>query len=331
MISPDAGVEATRKPESHPVGDIDLVLEIGQATDPGVGRRENEDALAFECPPDPVLRRERGALFVVCDGIGGLVAGDYASKRAVRVFIGQYYAAPKGTCDRMLRYAAEQTNRDLGGGQHNRSGVPPMGTTLVAALVIGRQFWVLNVGDSRAYIWRQAILRQISRDHTPDPHRQAGDRRINRALGTDPDVVADVFGPLPLAPGDRVLLCTDGLTTAVSEAQIARILGEFTSAEAARQLVEQAKTSGTRDNTTVITVGVKVENQPAFADAPVRRGQGWFALVQRWLAEITWQDVNPAALLLEGGWRTRRGAMILAGWLTGALLLGMLLEWFLFR
>ena len=331
MMSLDASGEAARKPESAPVGDSDLVLEIGQATDPGVVRRENEDALAFECPPDPVLRRERGALFVVCDGIGGLVAGDYASQRAVRVFIGQYYAAPKGTCDRMLRYAAEQTNRDLGRGQHNLPSVSPMGTTLVAALVIGRQLWVLNVGDSRAYIWRQAVLRQISRDHTPDPHRRAGDRRINRALGTDPAVVADVFGPLPLAPGDRVLLCTDGLTTVVAEAQIARILGEFASAEAARQLVEQAKTSGTRDNTTVITVGVKGEDQPAFAAAPVPRGQRWFALIQRWLAGITWHDANPAALLLEHGWRTRRGAMILAGWLAGAVLLGMMLGWFMRR
>jgi hypothetical protein len=71
MMSPDAGVEVTRKPESPPVGDSDFVLEIGQATDPGVVRRENEDALAFECPLDPVLRRERGALFVVATGSEG--------------------------------------------------------------------------------------------------------------------------------------------------------------------------------------------------------------------------------------------------------------------
>jgi len=324
------GAKAVRQPEWLPTGD-EMALAIGQATDPGLARRDNEDALGFEIPSDVVLCRERGALFVVCDGIGGMVAGDYASKRAVRVFIGYYYTAPSGTCDRMLRYAAEMTNRDLSWMRFNQARVSPMGTTLVAALIVGRRLWVLNIGDSRAYIWRSNTLRQISRDHTPDPHRQRGDRRINRALGTDPFVVADVFGPLPLVSGDRVLLCTDGLTTAVSEARISRILGEFTPPEAARQLVEQAKTGGTRDNTTVIIVGIVAKISPAVAAASTSRRREWLVSLRRRLAGLAWHDFNPVVLILEKSWHTRRGTAILAGWLAGALLLGMSLGWLLLR
>jgi serine/threonine protein phosphatase PrpC len=303
--------------------DDELGLEIAGLSHAGLVRRENQDALGYRVP-DPATRRERGALFVVCDGIGTLSAGQDASDLAVGAFTEAYYEAPLENPEQMLRRAAAQANDALLSARSNYESGARLGTTLVSALIRGTQFYVLNVGDSRAYICRDGDLRQVSRDHSPAYGHSAGDRRVSHALGTRPQVTADVFGPNPLAPGDDLLLCSDGLTTSLPEPTIRRVIGHSKPAEAAALLVERAKTAGAHDNVTVLLVRI---GGPA-TDAPARAmgaGSRSETGMRSLLRAFTWENLSPLGALSNGGWRTRRGLLIGATWLLGALALGLAL------
>jgi serine/threonine protein phosphatase PrpC len=309
--------------------DDELGLEIAGLSHAGLVRRENQDALGYRVP-DPATRRERGALFVVCDGIGTLSAGQDASDLAVGAFTEAYYEAPLENPEQMLRRAAAQANDALLSARSNYESGARLGTTLVSALIRGTQFYVLNVGDSRAYICRDGDLRQVSRDHSPAYGHSAGDRRVSHALGTRPQVTADVFGPNPLAPGDDLLLCSDGLTTSVPEPTIGRVIGHSKPAEATTLLVERAKTAGAHDNVTVLLVRIVGPGTgPSMGPKDVASGS---ETGMRWLQRaFTWEKIGPTGALQNGGWRTRRGLLIGAAWLLGALALGLLLGQLLSR
>jgi serine/threonine protein phosphatase PrpC len=308
-------------------------LEIAGFSDPGLARSENQDALGYRVPDDPATREARGLLFVVCDGIGTLSAGQEASILALESFANAYYSGPLDEPERMLRRAAAHANAELLRARKSDAPAGRLGTTLVAALLRGPEYYVLNVGDSRAYIRRDGRLRQISRDHKVaysygmDPGGRGDvDRRISRAMGTTPEVKPDVFGPNHLAPADDLLLCSDGLTTAVPDSTIEGLLGRSSLAEAAMMLVERAKTAGARDNVTVLLI--RVGDPAAVAAAPA--GQtGWQSKARSFSAGLTWADVDPRRLLSSGCWRTRRGALILLGWLLGLLALAVLIGWLL--
>jgi len=301
----------------------DVGMEIAGLSHAGLVRRENQDALGYRVP-DPVTRRERGALFVVCDGIGTLRAGQDASDLAVGAFTEAYYAAPLESPEQMLRRAAAQANEALLRARSSYESGARLGTTLVSALVRGRQYYVLNVGDSRAYICRDGDLRQVSRDHSPAYGRAAGDRRISHALGTRPQVTADVFGPNPLEPGDDLLLCSDGLTTSVPEPTIGCVIGHSKPAEAAALLVERAKTAGAHDNVTVLLVRIGGPGTGASVGT-TGAGNGSEIGVRALQRAFTWEKIGPVGALSNGGWRARRGLLIGAAWLLGALAVGLVL------
>jgi serine/threonine protein phosphatase PrpC len=298
-------------------------LEVAGLSHAGLVRRENQDALGYRVP-NPATRRERGALFVVCDGVGTLSAGKDASDLAVGAFLEAYYTGPFGNPEQMLRRATAQANDELLRARSFYEGGARLGTTLVATSILGGQYYVLNVGDSRAYICRNGDLRQVSRDHSAAIGGRAGDRRISRALGTDPEVRADVFGPNLLASGDVLLLCSDGLTTSVSEPAIRRVVARSRPAEAATLLIERAKTAGAGDNITVLLVRIEGARQEATARSPDARSPQENS-VRSFLHVLTWESVSPIRALSEGGWRTRRGLMIGVTWLLGALVIGILL------
>lgn len=297
-----------------------LSLDVGSASDPGLVRRDNQDALDFRIPDDPAICATRGALFVVCDGIGGLSAGGQASRMALQAFIQAYYALPDTACERLLRKAAERANAVVFEANRGRSGATRMGTTLVAAAIVGQQLWAINIGDSRCYLWRTGKLDQLSHDHAPTA-RSPGDRRVNRALGAERTVNADLFGPVKLAAGDCILLCTDGLSTAVPDQVIARTLHEFTGQAAARQLLLQTQTAGARDNVSIIVVNISETLPEATIGSRAR------AILHSMLARVAQADLNPWRIITTGSWRARQGHVILLVWALLALSLGLAIGW----
>jgi PPM family protein phosphatase len=236
-------------------------------TDTGRQRNANEDAF-YVRPP----------IFVVADGMGGAQAGEVASSAAAKAFDRDLPDLPP---ERVLRETIESANREI----HELAREDPsragMGTTITAAIVnaASEEVGIGHVGDSRAYRLRDGQLERLTRDHSlveemrrkgqiTDAQAEEHPQRsiITRALGPEPEVDVDVQ-TVPASPGDVFLLCSDGLTTMISEEQIARILSGATSMEAAvRALVDEANRAGGRDNITALAFRLQDAEVPR--DAP---------------------------------------------------------------
>jgi protein phosphatase len=222
-------------------------------TDTGRQRNANEDAFYVRSP-----------IFVVADGMGGAQAGEVASTAATKAFDRDLPDLPP---ERVLRETIEAANReihDLARDDPSRAG---MGTTITAAIVNAEreEVGIGHVGDSRAYRLRDGKLERLTRDHSlveemrrkgqlTDAQAEEHPQRsiITRALGPEPEVEVDVQ-TVPASPADVFLLCSDGLTTMVSEERIARILAAASSLDTAvRGLVDEANRAGGRDNITAL-------------------------------------------------------------------------------
>ena len=243
-----------------------LELQPFGVTDAGKVRQNNEDALL-------VGEGEDETLFVVADGIGGFEAGEVASSLAVEVL-------KDIRPDKSFKTAIAEANRrilDAGRTDEKLSG---MGTTVVAIRFGGTQqeprAEVAHVGDSRAYLVRSGEMNPITEDHslvaelvrsgdlTRDQAAEHPQKNlITRALGADEEVDVDTT-VLPIEAGDRVLLCSDGLSDMVPEARISEILLEASGDPelAARTLLSAALDAGGNDNVTVIVVDVKAQAPP---------------------------------------------------------------------
>jgi len=234
------------------------VAEAVELTDTGRQREANEDSY-FARPP----------LFVVADGMGGAQAGEVASRVAVEAFERTDVSPSPGdgepAPEELLRETVQVANREifeLAQGDSSRSG---MGTTLTAALVQGDEISFGHVGDSRGYVLRDGKLRQVTDDHslveelrrqgrlTRDQAAEHPQRSvITRALGPEPQVEVDTM-TFRARPGDLFLLCSDGLTTMLSDDDLLAILKREGSLErAARRLVKAANDRGGKDNITVV-------------------------------------------------------------------------------
>lgn len=233
-------------------------------TDKGRYRAENQDAFDITaCGND--------TLVVVCDGMGGAAAGRQASDMAVNRFSSfaktGFEVSGAGQDEDVLRQAADAANRQI---YHFASGSEEyagMGTTLVGAIFREKTATIVSVGDSRAYrIARDGIV-QITKDHslvqqmvdagelTKEQARRHPRRNIiTRAVGSEAFVTSDLF-TVPIREGDIFLLCTDGLTNAVEDAELHRLALAAEDAESAcRALVEKALENNTRDNVTAVVV-----------------------------------------------------------------------------
>ncbi|PZR94477.1 MAG: Stp1/IreP family PP2C-type Ser/Thr phosphatase [Candidatus Chloroheliales bacterium] len=270
----------------------DQLLHSGKLSHIGMLRRNNQDSLAaMECVM--MVQSLSGAcgVYVVADGMGGHKAGEVASAIAVNAVIASLLGstiAPLYSEESANQVIVEQTMREriIAAIQEANQQVNAMrlregndmGTTVVAALVIDGRLYIGNVGDSRAYHYRPAVdLRQLTADHSlvarlvelgelndaeaaAHPHRHV----IFRSLGEKPRVEVDTFIE-PLQAGDRVLLCSDGLSGMVSNADMATVLASEPDPQAAAQrLVELANAHGGVDNISVIVVNVEqaVMNKP---------------------------------------------------------------------
>jgi protein phosphatase len=230
---------------------VQIVEQVGR-TDVGRQRSVNEDSLVL-APP----------FFAVADGMGGARAGEVASAMAADAFEGEQDSgeAPEAQLSRILREANRRIY-DLAIADDSHRG---MGTTVTAAKVTGEEVSLGHVGDSRAYRLRDGELEQLTRDHslvaelersgqiTPEAAEHHPQRSIiTRALGPEPDVEVDTY-TLAGRAGDLFLICSDGLTSMVSDDELAAILRSAASLDdAADSLVRAANQSGGKDNITVV-------------------------------------------------------------------------------
>lgn len=236
---------ARRKPE----------LTFGSRTDIGCVRKHNEDSLIV-APP----------LFAVADGMGGHAAGEVASEIAVNTLSEQ---APRHIDAEGLGNAVVTANREVIAASKDGRGREGMGTTMTAAILEGERLVVSQVGDSRAYLLHQGKLQQLTRDHslmadmieagqlTEEEARTHPNRSvITRALGSDPNMLPDIY-EINVEAGDRLLLCSDGLSSMITNDEIQDVLVRIGDAQrCANMLVNRAIAAGGHDNVTVIVVDV---------------------------------------------------------------------------
>ena len=228
---------------------------FGSRTDVGCVREHNEDSLVV-APP----------LYVVCDGMGGHAAGEVASEIAVNVIADRAPATPDAAA---LGQAVEEANLAIIQAAREGVGRAGMGCTCTAAMLENERLIVAQVGDSRAYLLHGGTLQQITRDHslmadfieagqiTPEEARVHPQRSvITRALGSDPRTQPDLF-EINVNTGDRLLICSDGLTSMIEDYEIEDILNRTPDPQiAASKLVNAAIAAGGHDNVTVIVVNV---------------------------------------------------------------------------
>ena len=231
-------------------------------TDTGIWRTMNQDYFFTSDTPVGNLPN----LFIVSDGMGGHKAGEYASRYTVERVVASSSRNTSKNPVKILREAIEKANEILvmeAGSDESKQG---MGTTIVAATIEKGKMCVANVGDSRLYVVGDTI-RQITKDHSyvaemvrrgevdpKDASMHPDKNIITRAVGAGRDVHADAF-EFPLSKKSRILMCSDGLSNMVEDAQLSQLLRSGKTPEKiGRKLIETANKNGGKDNIAVIVI-----------------------------------------------------------------------------
>ncbi|MDI4657104.1 protein phosphatase 2C domain-containing protein [Xanthobacter autotrophicus] len=239
-------------------------------------RSSNEDSVVFVSSPQDGRPDDRGTLALVADGMGGHAAGEVASALAAEV-VRRIYCGSSLPVPETLRMAFEAANAAVIQHADDHPECRGMGTTCTAVAMVGGKLYLAHAGDSRAYLLRGEGLTQLSEDHSlnaqlvregvmtrEEAEASANGNVIVKALGSRAELDPAVWSEgLPLADGDRVLLCSDGLSNLVPDADIAAVLRRLPPADACDALVEQALAAGGYDN---ISVGVFAIEAPQAAD-----------------------------------------------------------------
>jgi protein phosphatase len=276
-------------------------IDVDARSHPGYHRANNEDSffvtrlgrtletMITSLPADDVPARteEVNYLMVVADGMGGHAAGEIASRMAISTLVSLVLEVPDwifkvdeehaSEIERRSRKYVQEVGAMLVERGRRDAALRGMGTTLTVVRSLGRDLVITHVGDSRAYLLRGGSLHRLTRDHTfaqllVDTGQLApGDVAVSRhrhvltnALGgTVEDVQVDT-DQLQLEDGDRVLLCSDGLTDLVDDQTITEILRDAArSSDACERLVQRALDNGGRDNVTVIVAAYRLPEEPA--------------------------------------------------------------------
>ena len=273
-----------------------IVAEEAHKTDTGRQRHANEDSYFARAP-----------LFAVADGMGGAQAGEVASRIAAGTFEKRGQVSAEEPAEGQLEQLAQAANREIHQLAQQDSSRAGMGTTLTSALVRGDEVSFGHVGDSRAYVLRDGQLKRLTKDHslveelrrqgrlTEEEAEEHPQRSIiTRALGPEPSVNVDTM-TFTAKDGDVFLLCSDGLTTMVSDDEIQRILVEARSLRSAvNKLVDAANRGGGRDNITAVAFRL--------ADADAKEGEESATLMSRTAeqAGLTGERMRAAGDRLRG-------------------------------
>jgi protein phosphatase len=240
---------------------------VGMATDPGCQRENNEDTVRVVRPDAPDLARH-GLLAVVCDGMGGHLGGETASRIAAEV-IASAYGNPDDPGEG-LRAAVKKANRAIHDAAQAGPALRGMGTTCTAIVLRGGMAWCAHVGDSRCYLIRDEQIFLMTEDHSAvmamvrdraisrdEAHDHPDKNVISRALGSHAEVEVTTWPrPFVIRPGDRFLLCSDGLHDVISEEAVREASLLTPPHDACRELVARARAAGAPDNVSVIVLVV---------------------------------------------------------------------------
>lgn len=263
-----------------------LDVVFGQASDPGKVRTNNEDSMGSFVPNSRHQARSHGFLFAVADGVGGLDLGEIASSTAISVLTKEFEKSQGGA---MLISLLPRLVQHANAAVHDRTLAPEfrgkkMATTLVACALRHDQAVVSHVGDSRCYLVRKGVAKQITQDHTwvneqrkmgilseKDVAQSESRHVLIRSLGPEMFVAPDTTA-LTLQPGDVLVLCSDGLHDEMPEASIAAIVSQNKDIdEIARELVARAVENDGNDNTTAQVIRIRsVEQVGMYRGRPYR-------------------------------------------------------------
>ncbi|GCE22488.1 Stp1/IreP family PP2C-type Ser/Thr phosphatase [Dictyobacter kobayashii] len=254
-----------------------LQLQVAQLTDIGRKRALNEDNLISVLPEDRSILDQKGALFVVADGMGGHAHGEIASQMAVTLIREAYYQDTANDIPTSLINAIKHANATIY--QESQAKISSddkedplkvgMGTTCVVMVVKDRTLYIANVGDSLAYLINDQEVKQLAEDHSwvagqvrkglmSEEEARTSDNRniITRSLGTDAEVEVYLMTATDAQAGDTLVLCTDGLHGQISEAEMREIVTSYPPEESAKRLIEHANENGGPDNITAIVVKI---------------------------------------------------------------------------
>jgi PPM family protein phosphatase len=255
-----------------------LTLVGAMQSHPGLERDSNEDAAAYVLPEPGDTFARSGSLALIADGVGGHVAGEIASRLAAEIIRRTYYDT-SGAVPQVLAACLCAANRAI----YERAQADPscggMATTCTVVAIRNGLAYLAHVGDSRAYILRDGTLQQISRDHSvvaelvrrgtitrTEAMRSPYRNLVLRALGSAPEVEPLIWSEgFRLRLGDKIILCSDGLSDLVDDEKIAEVAGTLAPLAACHALIDAALEQGGRDN---ISLGVfAVQDRPAARQA----------------------------------------------------------------
>jgi protein phosphatase len=256
-------------------------IAFGAKTDLGRIRENNEDKFDYLEPDEPSVLATKGRVYAVADGMGGHSAGQVASELALNVFIRSYYSNTSPDVEGNLHRAVKEANAYIVDVARTIPGRNGMGATLTAVVVRDDDLIISQVGDSRCYLLRGGQLEQLTEDHSwvaeqvrsgamseaeaeQSPFRNV----ITRSMGGAPEVEPDVTA-VKLQPGDRYLLCSDGLSGMVPAHEILDLLAAGSPSVAAWNLIERANQYGGKDNITAFVLQIlDIQPWPQPEDAP---------------------------------------------------------------
>ncbi len=242
-------------------------IQAALLTDRGIVRDHNEDYVLHWEPGNIQDEVKNGWLYIVADGVGGADAGEvasqYASERTLFHYLDNGTEAHLGE---RMRQAMHAANTDLRQLVSERDGTKRMATTMVATAIQDHTAYIANVGDSRGYHWRTGVIRQVTKDQSlvaklveegaiteeearHHPHKNV----ILYSIGSEKTPQIDIFD-FTIEPGDKILLCSDGLTRHVSDQELSVLIAQPDLVAAADEMVEKAKDRGGYDNITAVII-----------------------------------------------------------------------------
>lgn len=266
--------KAHNKPSENEQENSVLSYHAIAITDTGCVRDHNEDAVRFVRPAEETVRENMGCLAIVADGMGGHTSGEVASAIAIDTISEAYYEKHRDPI-KALESASSKANKLIWQTAGSDNKLQGMGTTCTAVAIVREKLYILHIGDSRIYLYKNGQLTQLSEDHTyvqeliksgqitSDEARNHPDNNIlTKSLGTAKDRKCDVFLSQHIfEPTDKLLLCSDGLYEYFSEDELIEYLSQPDLKEIAEELKEIVLEQGAHDNFSILLIESREENK----------------------------------------------------------------------